>query len=565
MEKRYIEDKIKLGEGTKIEFKESKSSLTKDFYETAVSFSNCDGGIILLGVEDDGTICGVDRDRVKQIKADIATNLNSPDCVSPSIYINPIEMEFDEGIVIVVQVPSSSQVHCYSGDVYIRLGDVDINVSGDDEAVKNLYFRKSNDFTESQIYPYLTLDDLDPELFKRARTIIRNYRSDHPWLLIDDMQMLRESTLWRKDYKTGEEGLTLAAALIFGKDTTIQNMLPAYKVEAMVRIENRDRWDARITPRTNIIDTYLLLKKFINDNLPEKFYMEGDQRVDLRDKIFREVIGNVVVHREYTNPLSTDLIIYEDAVIVTNPNKPLFCGVLDPNSFNPYPKNPNIRKFFTAFGWTDEIGSGVRNTNKYLPIYSNGANPIFTEDQTFRTEIPLKYATLGDLADKWCEWLEIAPEMYASVKTSLRHIPISPSIVKLPFEEVLFILLSSWIQKATKLKNLSWPNNQRVIDGSSSSSSKKPSTLQPATLPMQVLRIKTRYYIAILSLCGEAISIKEITKALNYRDEAGFRAKYLKPLRESGLITLTIPDKPTSPDNKYIITPTGKEFLAGKE
>ncbi|MFR9546862.1 MAG: ATP-binding protein, partial [Rikenellaceae bacterium] len=111
MEKRYIEDKIKLGEGTKIEFKESKSSLTKDFYETAVSFSNCDGGIILLGVEDDGTICGVDKDRVKQIKADIATNLNSPDCVSPSIYINPIEMEFDEGIVIVVQVPSSSQVH----------------------------------------------------------------------------------------------------------------------------------------------------------------------------------------------------------------------------------------------------------------------------------------------------------------------------------------------------------------------------------------------------------------------------------------------------------------------
>ena len=28
-------------------------------------------------------------------------------------------------------------------------------------------------------------------------------------------------------------------------------------------------------------DTYLELKAFINKHLPEKFYMEGDQRVDL--------------------------------------------------------------------------------------------------------------------------------------------------------------------------------------------------------------------------------------------------------------------------------------------
>ena len=32
--------------------------------------------------------------------------------------------------------------------------------------------------------------------------------------------------------------------------------------------------------RTNLIDTYLELKAFINKHLPEKFYMEGDQRVD---------------------------------------------------------------------------------------------------------------------------------------------------------------------------------------------------------------------------------------------------------------------------------------------
>jgi ATP-dependent DNA helicase RecG len=93
--------------------------------------------------------------------------------------------------------------------------------------------------------------------------------------------------------------LSLAAALIFGKDETIQSLLPAYKVEGMLRKENLDRYDDRINPplRTNLIDTYLEMKAFVNKHLPEKFFMEGDQRVDLRDKIFREVVCNAIVHR----------------------------------------------------------------------------------------------------------------------------------------------------------------------------------------------------------------------------------------------------------------------------
>lgn len=151
-------------------------------------------------------------------------------------------------------------------------------------------------------------------------------------------------------------------------------------ISSFLSIENKDRWDDRIMPplRTNLIDTYLLLKEFINKHLPEKFYLEGDQRIDLRDKIFREVVGNLCCHCEYTSPVSSELIITETEVTMTNPNKAIFHGILNPNSFNPSPKNPNIRKFFTAFGWADEIGSGVRNTNKYLPRYSYGARPTFT-------------------------------------------------------------------------------------------------------------------------------------------------------------------------------------------
>jgi len=42
----------------------------------------------------------------------------------------------------------------------------------------------------------------------------------------------------RRDFTTGEEGLTLAAALIFGTDEVIGNLLPAYRIDILERREN---------------------------------------------------------------------------------------------------------------------------------------------------------------------------------------------------------------------------------------------------------------------------------------------------------------------------------------
>lgn len=552
MEREYILNKIRQGEGLKIEFKESVTSLPKEFYETAVSFSNTDGGIIVLGVQDSGDIIGVSLESIKQIIADLVTNLNSPDCVSPSLFVNPTPIDIDGKIIIIVQIQSSSSVHTYANKTYIRSGDADIDISGNQEKIDELRFQKSSKFTESTIYPHLSMNDLNPILFEKARGLIRGYKSDHPWLMVSDEQMLRESSLWRKDFRTGEEGLTLAAALIFGLDTTIQSILPAYKVEAMTRIENLDRYDDRITKRTNLIDTYLSLKEFINKWLPDKFYMEGDQRVDLRDKIFREVIGNIIIHREYTNPMSTDMIVYKDHVMVTNPNKAIFHGVLDPQKFNPYPKNPNIRKFFTAFGWTDEIGSGVRNTNKYLPIYAKGATPKFVEENTFITEIPLSRVTLIDYLDKWTKWLSLEESEF---NVSLSKIPVGREYANLSWEELLLKLICSWSEKVKSLPNLSWPNNQ--VDSEDAVVKLKDWDIQSSA----VLRKKVWYYIVVLSLCGNSIDIKTILKTIGYKDRAGFTNNYIKPLRESGLITNT--ENLNSPNVKYQITEDGKRFLAG--
>lgn len=554
-----INKDIEKAEGLKIEFKAAKDSVPASFYDTVSSFSNTDGGTIYLGITDDGIVEGINPASEVKLKKDIITALNSVDCINPPVYVAPFTVQHPGGLVMIIQIPASSQVHKYAGRIYSRDFESDIDVTDNQTRVSEIHLRKRTFFTESQIYPALTMNDLDPALFQKARDIIRSNRGDHPWLLVSDEEMLKGSVLWRKDFLSGQEGLTLAAALIFGKDSTIQSILPAYKVEAMVRIENVDRWDDRINPplRTNLIDTYLQLKQFLNKHLPEKFYMEGDQRIDLRDKIFREIIGNVIVHREYTSALSTDLIITKAAVRITNPNKPHFHGPIDLNSFSPYPKNPNIRKFFTAFGWTDEIGSGIRNTNKYLPLYIPGAKPLFIENDTFQTEIPLKLAAFGQFAKEFHKWLELAPETLPRLEKGFKEVVLPASLIDLEWKDLLLHLVPTWHQKGTHLPALDWPENQVFAI---EEIKKVPTWDEKGT---HLLRKKAWYLIGILSLATEPIKLGELLKIFDYKNEKSFRDNYLSPLRQVEFITLTNPGNLNDPDQKYKITEAGKLFLSG--
>jgi ATP-dependent DNA helicase RecG len=54
-------------------------------------------------------------------------------------------------------------------------------------------------------------------------------------------------------------------------------------------------------------------------------------------------------------------------------------GRLDPAHFTPFPKNPTICRFMLQLGRYEQIGSGVYNVSKYVPIYSHGAKPQFDE------------------------------------------------------------------------------------------------------------------------------------------------------------------------------------------
>ncbi len=380
---------IKQGEGIDIEFKESKERLNKDVFKSICAFLNRIGGHLILGVNDSGKIVGVNPEKIGKIKKELVSGLNNPQKLYPPVYLFVEDLIIDGKSIIYIYVPESSQVHRVNGRIYDRNEDGDLDITDRNETVALLYMRKQAVFSENKVFPYLQVEDLRKDLFVKIRKIISITKPKHIWLELTDIELLKSAGLYIKDFSTGQEGLTLAAALLFGSDEVLKSVLPYHGTDAIVRIENKDRYDDRLVVETNLIDSYNLLMDFIAKHLPDPFYLEDDLRVSLRNKIFREVISNTLIHREYLNPYPAKLIIEENKVTVENANKAHGFGVINPQSFSPFPKNPKIASFFRELGRADKLGSGIRNLYKYVPIYSNGALPQLVEDDVFKIIVPL--------------------------------------------------------------------------------------------------------------------------------------------------------------------------------
>lgn len=216
----------------------------------------------------------------------------------------------------------------------------------------------------------------------------------------------------------------------------------------------------------NLIVSYDKLMDFVTKHLDDKFYLEGSQRIDVRNKIFREVCANMLIHREFSSAYPAKFIIEKDTVRTENANKPNGYGAIDALSFSPYPKNPNIARFFREIGLADELGSGVKNVNQYLKIYSGGT-PEFIEGDVFKQVLPI--AENGDTHQDTHQDIRLKKEINELVE-----------------------------------------------------------------------------------YCAVPRSRQEMMSFAGLKDKTNFVRNYINPMLQSGLIVMTMPDKPTSRNQKYV-------------
>lgn len=383
------EDLLKLiqgGENLTLEFKECKTDVTRSVYETVCAFLNRHGGTILLGVRDAGHIQGIHPDFVEKIKKDFITNIHNPQKISPPAYLSIDEIMIDNKIILRIYVPESSQVHRCNGRIYDRNGDSDLDVTNYTIQVAHLYHRKQAAYSENKVYPYIGLDDLRKDLIDRCRKLASIGTAGHPWAQMSDLELIQSAQLYQVDPDTKKSGITMGGVLLLGSDQLILSTIPHHRTDLILRKVNIDRYDDRDLVRTNLIDSYDHIIAFIQKHLPDPFFLEGIERISLRDIIFREVASNLLIHREYTNAFPAKLIIEYGQVRTENASIPHGFGMLNPATLTPFPKNPVIGAFFREIHRADELGSGSRKLIRYGKIYG-GADPELIEGDIFRTTI----------------------------------------------------------------------------------------------------------------------------------------------------------------------------------
>lgn len=173
-----------------------------------------------------------------------------------------------------------------------------------------------------------------------------------------------------------------------GKDDVILNVAPAYVTDALVRKVNLDRYDDREVIKSNLVERYDRLLDFGKKHLPDKFFLEDTINKSLRNIILREMVSNILMHREFSSSYTAKFIIEKEQMYIENACRATGEGNITVNNLEPDPKNPVIASFFRNIGYADQLGSGVRNLFKYSKYYS-GKEPEFIEGDVFKIIVPL--------------------------------------------------------------------------------------------------------------------------------------------------------------------------------
>ena len=184
------------------------------------------------------------------------------------------------------------------------------------------------------------------------------------------------------------DGFNLAAIMLLGKDDVILNVAPAYVTDALVRKVNLDRYDDREVIKTNLVESYERLLDFGKKHLPDKFFLEDTINKSLRNIILREMVSNILMHREFSSSYTAKFIIEKEQMYIENACRATGEGNITVNNLEPEPKNPVIASFSRNIGYADQLGSGVRNLFKYSKYYS-GKEPEFIEGDVFKIIVPL--------------------------------------------------------------------------------------------------------------------------------------------------------------------------------
>jgi len=335
---------IETGENQTTEF---KTTFQKEVIESVVAFANAQGGKVFVGVNDNGEIVGVElkqetlQNWINQIK------LSTSPSVIPDLHIEHIE---NNTIVVIDVKEYPIKPISYKNRYYMRKANSNHVMSMEEIADEYLKTKNSSwdyyvDTTQS--FNDISLDKVD-SFIKRVEKNFDKSFDDNP------MQVLQKYGLIRDDK------ITFGAYLLFVKDFCLISGVQAGRFKTSTDIIDSISLNCDILTE---IDELIL---FVRKHLMVEYIITGnpqrEERYDYPLDAIREVVLNMVVHRDYRDSSDSVIKIFDDRIEFFNPGDlydDLTIEQLETNSYKSKTRNKLIALMFKECGLIEKYGSGI--------------------------------------------------------------------------------------------------------------------------------------------------------------------------------------------------------------
>ncbi len=386
MDETQLHQLLRAGEGAKLEFKRG-GVRAEQVAKEIVAFANMNGGRILLGVEDDGTVTGIERPNLQEWLMDAVVGAH----VFPALVPDYEEVATAAGTVAVVSVhlgtakPYAVQRGTRQ-DFYLRYGNTCRHASR--EQMLRLFESGGMVAVESLPIRGSGADELDG---RRLREYFRTRLGEEGAL--DWPQALLHRDLLTTPNGGGEPVCTFAAYALFA--LTPRRRLPQAGLRLMVFPGTDMDYNASMDEVLDLPVVGLGVQrpgKFIEQSLPDRAlsYLQAhisEERLtgmtrhrhwDYPPDAIREVLVNAFAHRDWTRQLDVRLVVYQDRLEVASPGAlPNGMTVAKMKAGQQSPRNANMVRILRDYGLMDDRGMGIRRKVIPLMLENNGREPEF--------------------------------------------------------------------------------------------------------------------------------------------------------------------------------------------
>jgi len=329
-----------------------------------VAFANSLGGVLIVGVDDEGKVKGLTSEQLKEYQ-DMAMNAASNGIRPPlgSIWTEIVKIE--EQKILVVHVEKGNTLHRDKNHViYVRRGPNKRKVT-DNAELSRLMQEKQLLYAERQVIGNCSIDDLDTRLFK-------SFYEDRYKQQIGDSD--EEITRFLNNLRLLNDGsLTLASLLLFGKNNDI--VIPQFCIKAIWFHTDdflTDKYRSSDNIYGNVLDQYTKGKDFIVSKLnrlqgEKSFNSVGD--LEIPELVINELLINAIMHRDYFIEDSIKLYVFPNRIEIKSPGKL-------PNNLTVEDIKQGIQRrdrniLLTSYGFSllpyRGVGSGILNSLQAYP------------------------------------------------------------------------------------------------------------------------------------------------------------------------------------------------------